>query len=220
MKNKGNIIFAMLLALIVIAAIAAMIIFNQKNSADESNTTEETAEIDVSGQPMLGKKDAPVTLVEFGDFLCPACKYYDMEIQPELIKKYVDKGELKMYFVNTPFHGADSLRGAHAAEYIRKNNPDKYWDFHNALFEAQPTTHTEGESWLTADLIKKTAQKIGIKHADKVVAAKEDEAVNHDIDLYKKHNVTQTPTIIIDGKTVSNPLEIKEIEQAIESAKK
>ncbi|GGB09573.1 disulfide bond formation protein D [Macrococcus hajekii] len=220
MKNKSNMIFAMILALIVIAAIAAMVIFNQKNSSDEETANTETGEIDVTGQPMLGDESAPVTLVEFGDFMCPACKYYDMEIQPELIKKYVDKGDVKMYFINTPFHGEGSLIGAHAAEYVWKNEPTKYWAFHNALFEAQPATHEEGNNWLTKDVVKKAAEKVGVSDADQVTAAKEDTAVNKDIELYKKHNVTQTPTIVVDGKVVNDQLNIESLEKAIEAAKK
>ena len=220
MKNKGNMIFAMILAVIVIGAIAAMVIFNQGSGSDTTDSSAKAVDIDVKGQPMMGDEKAPVTIVEFGDYLCPACRFYDTEIQPEIVKDYIDKGEAKMYFINTPFHGADSLKGARAAEYVWKTHPEQFWDFHNGLFEAQPTTHTEGESWLTDAVIKKQADKAGIKDTAEVVQSKENAAVKHDIDLYRKHGVTQTPTIFVNGKMVSNPLELETMKKAIDEAKK
>ncbi len=232
MKNRGNMIFAMVLALITIAVIALMVIFNQKddqsdNTASTTNgeTSTDYSKIDVKGQPMLGEEDAPVTLIEFGDYKCPACKFFDMEIQPKLVEKYVDNGDLKMYFINTPFHGNESLIGSHAAEAVLKSEPTKYWDFHNALFEAQPNTDTSStDNWLTVDVVKKAAKQADIKDVDQVVTAAEDKtesaAVEKDINLYQTYQVNETPTIIINGKKVSDQLNIKSLEQAIEDAKK
>ncbi|KAA1039519.1 DsbA family protein [Macrococcus equipercicus] len=234
MKNRGNMIFAMILALIVIAAVVLMVIFGQKNNdstdtpaaADkEIKTSSDYSKIDTTGQPMLGDKDAPVTLVEFGDFKCPACKYFDMNIQPELVKKYVDKGELKMYFINTPFHGGESLTGAHAAEAVLKNEPTKYWAFHNALFEAQPNTNTSTtDEWLTSAVVKAAAKKAGVKDITKIVKAAENKtetaAVEKDIELYQTYMINETPTIIVNGKKVSDQLKINAVEKAIEDAKK
>lgn len=234
MKNRGNIIFAAVLAAIVIIAIALMALFGQKDSSESSstaptNTATETStdykKIDTDGQPMMGKEDAAVTLIEFGDFKCPACKYFDENIQPELVKKYVDKGDLKMYFINTPFHGGESLIGANAAEYVWKNEPKKYWDFHNALFNAQPNTQdSTTTNWLTNDVVKKAAKTAKVSDVDGTVKAgdklSQKTAVEKDINLYQKYMVQQTPTIIINGKKLDDPMDIKAVEKAIEAAKK
>ncbi|WP_165981094.1 DsbA family protein [Macrococcus lamae] len=234
MKNRGSMIFAMVLALVVIAAIALMVVFNKKDvkTDDTAATTNKDVEtstdyskIDVTGQPMLGDKDAPVTLIEFGDYKCPACKYFDMEIQPKLVDKYIKNGDLKMYFINTPFHGEESLTGAHAAEAVLKNEPKKYWDFHNALFEAQPNdNHSTTDEWLTTDVVKNAAEKAGVKDVDKIVKAAEDKtetaAVDEDVTLNQKYMISQTPTVIINGQLLSDPLKLESIEKAIEDAKK
>lgn len=236
MKNRGNMIFAMVLALIVIAAIALMVVFSQKDDVSPSNdstaatnanvkTSDDYKKIDTKGQPVLGDKEAPVTLVEFGDFKCPACKYFDMDIQPKLVKKYVDKGDLKMYFINTPFHGGESITGANAAEYVLANEPDKYWDFHNAMFAAQPNTKTSTEDkWLTIGKVKSVAQEAGVKDIDGLIKATKDSSeqkkVNKDIKLFQTYQINETPTIIINGKKISNQLDIKQLEKEIEAAKK
>lgn len=235
MKNRGNLIFAVVLALIVIIAVALMFAFGQKGSSNESSTTApaNTAtktssnykKINTDGQPMMGEDSAPVTLIEFGDYKCPACKYFDENIQPELVKKYVDKGDLKMYFINTPFHGEESLIGANAAEYIWKNEPKKYWDFHNALFKAQPNTQDSTTTkWLTNDVVKKAAQTAKVSDVDGTVKAgdklSQKTAVEKDINLYQKYMVQQTPTIIINGKKLDDPLDKEAVEKAIEAAKK
>lgn len=246
MKNKSTLIFTMLITLLVIASIVGLVLFkqskdnetdsvdtgklNQENKRttykmhpDKKDNVVDTESIDVKGQPILGKKDAKVTLIEFGDFKCPACKYYEFEIGPKIIKKYVDTGKVKIYFVHTPFHAEESILGGLAAETVFKNEPSKYWDFHNALFNLQPPNGSSTK-WLDMAAVKKAAQNAKVSDVNKLIsdikAGKQNDAVKKDINLYQKHNVTMTPTIIVDGKPLSDPMDIKAIEKAIDKALK
>ena len=65
-----------------------------------------------STQQSLGKDDAPVKVVEFGDFKCPACRTWDVTVLPRLKEEYIDKGKVQLYFINFPFIGKDSDLGA------------------------------------------------------------------------------------------------------------
>ena len=115
MKNKGNVIFASILIAIVLVAIGFMVIANQNDSKqvkDEKGQAVDYSKIDLKNQPILGKEDAPVTLVEFGDYKCPACRFFETDIMPDIEKKYIESGKVKMYFINTPLHGKESMLGA------------------------------------------------------------------------------------------------------------
>ena len=71
-------------------------------------------------QPTLGSSNAPITVVELGDFKCPACKAWGENIFPQLIEDYVDTGKVKFSLVNVLFHGDESKLGSVAAEAIYK----------------------------------------------------------------------------------------------------
>lgn len=239
MKNKSSLIFTMVITLLVVGALAAMVIMKQKDkeetdsvdtstvdstvNKDQGKNPVNTDKVDIKGQPMLGKENAKVTVVEFGDFKCPACKYFESDMKPELKKKYFDTGKVKYYFIHTPFHGEESILGGLAGETVLKNEPDKYWAFHNALFKLQ-THNGSQDKWLTISAIKKALKSAGVKDEAKIVedikANSEKAAVQKDIDLYQKHNITATPTIIVNGKALDEPMNIDAVTEAIDKALK
>lgn len=99
--------------LIVIGTIVYSIINDKKDKGNEMFA--------YSTQQSLGKDDAPVKVVEFGDFKCPACRTWDVTVLPRLKEEYIDKGKVQLYFINFPFIGKDSDLGAAAGEeFINK----------------------------------------------------------------------------------------------------
>ena len=55
--------------------------------------------------PILGNKDAKVTMIEFADFRCPFCEQFYSQTEPQIIKDYVDTGKVKFTFRNFAFLG-------------------------------------------------------------------------------------------------------------------
>ena len=86
------------------------------------------------GHPELGPKDAPVTIVEFGDFQCPFCKKSEDSIK-QVRAKYADKVRLVYMDFPLSFH-PNALPAAEAARCA--GDQGKFWQFHDALFDAQP----------------------------------------------------------------------------------
>lgn len=78
------------------------------------------------GQPVLGDPNAPVTLIEFGDFKCPVCKRFEETVFPLLKKEYIDTGKVKMAFLNMQFIGPDSvtagIAGSRSTVKIRRHS--------------------------------------------------------------------------------------------------
>lgn len=230
MKNKGSLIFTMAMTLLVVSVIAILVITKKDNgSSNDANLavtnpnvgTKFLNDIDTKGQPQQGDKAAKVKIIEFGDYKCPACRYFETDIKPDIQKKFIDTGKAEMYFIHSPFHGEESLLGGLAGETVLKHAPDKYWKFQEAIFELQPDTDQE---WLSMTAVREAAKKAGIKDLDAlekdIKAKKENAGVDKDIELVKKHNISSTPTIVINGKEVANPMDIKEVEAAIEKALK
>ena len=60
---------------------------------------------------VLGRQDAPVTLVEFADLQCPYCATWSNTAFPELVRDYVRPGKVRIVFAGLSFLGPDSERG-------------------------------------------------------------------------------------------------------------
>ena len=90
----------------------------------------------VADAPVLGRNDAPVTLVEFSDYQCPFCQRFFATTLPALKKDYIDSGKLRYVFRDFPLDvHAQARKAAEAAHCAGEQG--KYWEMHDALFRNQ-----------------------------------------------------------------------------------
>ena len=91
----------------------------------------------VADAPMLGRAEAPVTLVEFSDYECPFCQRFFAMTFPALKKDYVDTGKVRYVFRDFPLDQIHprARRLAEAAHCAGQNG--KYWEMHDLLFQNQ-----------------------------------------------------------------------------------
>ncbi len=80
----------------------------------------------------LGSPDAPVTVEVWEDFQCPFCQRFTLEVEPLLVERYVQDGDVRLVFRNLPFLGDESHWAAVAASLAA--DQDKFWPFHDYLF--------------------------------------------------------------------------------------
>ena len=95
------------------------------------------ATVSIAGNPIMGKKDAPVTLVEFSDYQCPFCRRFSEGTLPALKEKYIDTGRVRYVFRDFPLdrihpQARKAAEAAHCAE-----DQGKYWEMHDLLFKNQ-----------------------------------------------------------------------------------
>lgn len=219
-RNKNsNMKFVVVLTLLVVGILAAVVVFSNK----QESLPIEIKQIDVTGQPSIGEKDAPVTVVEFGDFKCPSCKAWGEMIYPKLVDDYIETGQVKFSFVNVLFHGKESTLASIAAESVFERSPGLYWNFHQAMFDAQPVENHDGP-WITPEKILEIAS--AFPEIDQTLL-KEDmeqeatmENVKIDDDLVKKAGVSMTPAIVINGEMMEDPFDYEAIKTAIEQGYK
>jgi len=216
MKNS-NMKFTVIITLVAVALLALVVFMSSKK---EPETLEvERTEVDLTGQPILGETNAPVTVVEFGDYKCPSCKAWGERIYPQLVEDYVSSGDVNFSYVNVLFHGKESILGALAGESVLKQSPKTYWDFHKSLFDEQPEVNHDDE-WITIDKLLEVAK--AYPEIDQEVLRNDVEQeltmdqVEIDDQLIKKHKVAQTPTIVINGVTMKDPFDYEAIKEAID----
>lgn len=214
-NNQSGMKWAVLATILVVGILAAVVVLTNQQDAP----VVETAQVDISGQPILGESDAPVTVVEFGDFKCPSCKAWGEMIYPQLVKDYVDTGEVKFAYINVFFHGNESVLGSLAAESVFEHSPEAYWDFQKALYEAQPVEDHDA-AWITPEKMLEVASAFPAidqtQLQEDIEQVAQQEQLATDEALVEEAGVAQTPTIVVNGQTLEDPFDYDAIKALIE----
>ncbi len=96
-----------------------------------------TGIVGVTGGAVLGKSDAPVTIVEFSDYQCPFCRRYSLTVFPILKREYIDTGKVRYVFRDFPLTSIhQQAEKAHESAHCAGES-NKYWEMHDVLFEKQ-----------------------------------------------------------------------------------
>jgi protein-disulfide isomerase len=150
--------------------------------------------------PSRGPKDAPVTIVEFGDLQCPACK----AAQPAIEALIAAEPNARFVFQNFPLEMHNwAAKGAAYDDCVAQASNDAFWKFIAKTYESQADITAENaDQKLTA-----LADAAGVKGAD-IAACANTPATKAHVDaslaLGKSVNVTGTPTLFINGRSIGN----------------
>lgn len=175
--------------------------------------------LDLAGQPFLGSPEAPVQVVEFGDFKCPYCRQFEAAILPELQERYIDTGRIRFYFLNYPFIGPDSWTAATAGEAVFRQRPEAFWEYYRAVYERQGD---EREVWATPEflleLIREEVPGVDVERVrqDLERGAYKDEA-DRDYRQGERVGVRSVPAIVVNGVLLES-YSLAAIEEAIAAA--
>src|SRR3989344_9399332 len=98
-----------------------------------------TGPVDVSADddPVLGEKNAKVTIIEFSDFQCPFCSRFRDQTFDQIKSKYIDTGKVKFVYRDFPLTQIHPMaqKGAEASECADEQG--KFWEYHDLLFQKQ-----------------------------------------------------------------------------------
>ena len=156
-----------------------------------------TLEKGITG-PSRGPKDATVTIVEFGDLQCPACK----AAQPTIEALVAAEPKARFVFQNFPLEMHNwAAKGAAYADCVGRASNDGFWKFISKTYETQAEITAENaDEKLTA-----LADGAGVKGSEIATCAATPETkahINASIALGKSVDVTGTPTLYINGRKV------------------
>ena len=164
--------------------------------------------IEVGSAPVLGPKNAPITIVEWSDFQCPFCARAEPTLQ-QLQKEY--PGKIRIAWKHQPlsFH-PNAMPAAEAA--MAAHEQGKFWQFHDALFQRQ------GE--LSPALYDQVAKDLGLDmgrfHAS-IQAHKHAAQIQADMAAGNAVGAEGTPTFFINGKKLVGALPLDSFKQIVDA---
>jgi len=171
-------------------------LLEKQNKAEAEPAKPSRVKLDLRNTPMLGSKDAPLTIVEFTDYQCPFCQRFHTMVFGDLKKNYIDTGKVRFYSRDLPL---DSLHpnATRAAEAARcANEQGQFWSIREIL-SAHPDK-------LDLDSLVAAAQQVKLdvpKFRSCVEAEKYKNEVQADVLEAMKIGADGTPAFVIGKST-------------------
>lgn len=148
-------------------------------------------------RPMLGNPDAPVTVVEYSDFLCPYCGKASSMIN-NLVQSNPDK--YRLFFKHLPLH-KDSRKLALIYEALASIDHEKARHFKNYVFANQEEFTGKNKDMALSMAVTETG--VDAKALDKALKSEKiRQTIFNDIQEAKKFGLDATPSFMVNGVTI------------------
>jgi len=130
---------------IVLGIITGMFLAFYPESENDSKLLT-TSKLIENGSPILGDSNAPITILEWGDYQCTFCYKFHQNTLDTINDDFIKTGKVKLVFKDFPLNGPDSILAAEAA-YCAQDQ-EKYWQYHNELYK---NWGGEKTGWITRE---------------------------------------------------------------------
>ena len=161
---------------------------------------------------ILGNPAAPITIVEYASMTCPHCAHFAKEVLPELKRKWIDTGKVKLVLRDFPL---DQL-ALRAAMIQRCAPPDRFYAFADMFFADQ-------QQWVTADdanaALARLAALGGMSRSEFDACLKDSALENYIVQerlvASKNLGVEATPTFFINGSKFAGAPTVAEFDKVL-----
>ena len=162
----------------------------------------------LNDDPYIGSIDAPVTIVEYGDFGCPSCRgWHNAGILDRVIATYGD--QVRFVWRDFPIITAFSPEAAQAAQCAY--DQDKFWEYHDLLFE--------GEASFRDELLKGYSVELGLDSAafNQCLDTRQHQAtVDKDLEDAFQRRFRGTPSFLVNDQPLAGPPTFEFLQSLIE----
>jgi protein-disulfide isomerase len=158
---------------------------------------------DALKERVLGNQAAPITIVEYASLTCSHCKIFHQDVLPALMKAYIETGKAKLVFRDFPLDGL-ALR---ASMMARCAPTDRYFKYIDALYQTQSAWAADSNPLIALARVGKLG---GMKQTDFDACMKDEDLFNGILRSRQvaaiEFSVEGTPTFIINGKKMTQPV--------------
>jgi protein-disulfide isomerase len=167
---------------------------------------------------LMGSPDAPVKIVEFADFECPACAQFAMLTEPDIRERLVKTGlaSVEFYVFPLPMH-ANTWSASNAAYCA--NEQGKFWEMHDRLFYTQDLWNTQSTSNPGKKMLGYAAD-IGLdagKFEECFDSKRHYPNIKASGAEAEKRQINETPSFIIGGKKYAGSIPYDEVKKLVDA---
>ena len=165
-----------------------------------------------NGSPVMGNINAPITILEWGDYQCTFCYKFHQNTLDIINEDFIKTGKVKFIFKDFPLNGPDSKLAAEAS-YCAQDQ-EKYWQYHDELYKNWGGERT---GWITRESLTKFAEIVDLD-IEKFNKCLDDHKYENKVDLLyafgKEIGIDATPSFLVfnDEKIIkirgNQPLEV------------
>lgn len=181
------------------------------------------AKVKTTSNPYFGNPNASVTVAYWFDYQCPFCKKMEQDSMLQLVTEYVKSGKVKIVFKDFEFLGPDSQSIGLVARAVWDVAPDKFYDWHKAMYDNQGTENT---GWATADKIRSITEGVlGAADTTKALTLVKTRGTEYQklMDADKAEGsamgINGTPGFIIGKQLISGAVPYEQLKAAIDAVK-
>lgn len=162
-----------------------------------------------------GEGASGVTLIEYGDFQCPACKQYYPMVE-EIVNKY--SADITFQFRHFPLTSIhpNAFAASRAAEAAGKQ--DKFWDMYSKLYGGQSDWAELSSPNKVFEMYATQLELDMEKFRTDFKSSAVNDTINADLAAGGKLDITGTPGFVLDGKLIKNPTSIEDFSKLIDDA--
>lgn len=221
-KSAPNLYVIPLSIVVAGALVAGAVLYSNRTGGTAATGQSAAAGASAGGQtaavqdladddPFLGNPDAPVTIVEFGDFQCPFCGRFFKTTEQEIIEKYVKTGKAKFVYRDFPLTSIheEAQKSAEASECADEQG--EFWEYHDLLYQRQDQLSVAHYKAWAAELGLNTGQ-----FNQCLDAGKYSEEVGKDFRDGQAAGVRGTPGTFVNGRLVEGALPFAQFQTIIE----
>jgi protein-disulfide isomerase len=196
---------------IVIGIITGMFLAFYPESENDSKLFT-TSKLIENGSPIMGDSNAPITILEWGDYQCTFCYRFHQNTLDIINDDFIKTGKVKLVFRDFPLNGPDSILAAEAA-YCAEDQ-EKYWQYHNELYK---NWGGEKTGWITRESLDRFAVTVDLDLVEFNTCLDEHKyqnRVNTHYEFGKEIGIDATPSFLVfnDQKIIkirgNQPLEV------------
>lgn len=214
--------FYILLSLLALAGIGALtyVVTRPKPAARDVTVSTDTTNAGPPKGYSAGNPDAPVKIVEYGDFECPQCGRFSTLTEPDLRKRLIETGTVFFTYYDFPLEMHKNTQAASNAAACA-DEQGKFWQMHDRLFDGQDEWNTEATS-SPGTVFAKYAGELGLNTAQWQScfdARKYQKRINANFADGLRHNVNATPSFVIGNKLYAGGLGFDELKAIVDSVR-
>jgi protein-disulfide isomerase len=156
--------FYTILAILVAAGIGLLLYLMNRSSSPSIPVQVAVTVADTAGFRgyVLGAETAPVEIVEYADYQCPACQSFEMVEFPYVKERLIQTGKVRYVYRDFPLDQPHKWARLAAHSAACANDQNKFWEQHEAIYRTQGDWSASGDA---GGIFRSQAQQAGLNVA-------------------------------------------------------